>query len=636
MTLHLFYHLGRRQARAARRALAIGADVACLTVDPELAETFAGRVRVLTPALMPQFEDVVSDEVPFDLVERFVDELLRRRPGLARRLEAYAGREQGYRYLCRWGLRTVGNLLALADLVSSEPLAAYECVEIDRCWPDSPTFAAIAPLALADSSLVAVRRRVALERIVFAAAAAGTVDERAKAALRAAQEVARLWADWLRRLRLRNAPRMERPLVIRHYGEDWGLNRGGQERLRDFDFIVDGERIRPDDVAILSEESVPAEHDRELIARGYAVLRRSTLTVGPAPFVTGVFPRLVEATRMLTQVAAAEGWWRLPVVSLLAESLVWEELGRRTRPRVFVAYNDLHPSGAARMMALRHHGCTTVAYQHSSSWRGHEEGWILSYPDAFSVVDVMVTWGPLHSECIRNHRASIGECWEVGCLWSEHARIVREDAAEIGARYRRLLADEYRLDLGAYEAVVGVFDTSTAPPISYPSDIVAFYAGIADIAARLPRVLFLCKPKRPVEDLFASVPGALDVERRARALPNVVFLDELFETAAVIGFSAVTISAFQTSTGIETIGSGTPALHYDPTDRFPRTFLRRVPGFVATSPGELESLVRPLLTLDGRQEWAATLHERFGGLEGHFDGRAITRLRERLRAAMDA
>jgi hypothetical protein len=52
---------------------------------------------------------------------------------------------------------------------------------------------------------------------------------------------------------------------------------------------------------------------------------------------------------------------------------------------------------------------------------------------------------------------------------------------------------------------------------------------------------------------------------------------------------------------------------------------------VARNADELSRVVAELLALDP-DDRAADLRERFSGLEGHFDGRAITRLRERLRA----
>ncbi|HVH51829.1 MAG TPA: hypothetical protein VM690_06760, partial [Gaiellaceae bacterium] len=198
------------------------------------------------------------------------------------------------------------------------------------------------------------------------------------------------------------------------------------------------------------------------------------------------------------------------------------------------------------------------------------------------------------------------------------------EAPEINAKYRAELA----VPLDDYEHVVGVFDTSTASFFGY-DDMAAFYAGVAELASAFPRVLFLCKPKRPIEEVFANGAGGREVEASFAAAANVAVVPEHFETAAVVAFSDLSINACYTSPAVETIGAGRPAIYYDPTDLYPDSFFRRIPDFVATSGEELATLVESQLTGDPRLT-------RFDALEGHFDGLAISRLRERLRLVLDA
>jgi len=102
-------------------------------------------------------------------------------------------------------------------------------------------------------------------------------------------------------------------------------------------------------------------------------------------------------------------------------------------------------------------------------------------------------------------------------------------------------------------------------------------------------------------------------------------------TAAIVGLSDLTINACFTSTAVETIGRGRPALYYDPTDRIRESFFRAIPGFVCGS-GDLEERVNELLWRTDAAARAAYLAQHFDELEGHFDGLAITRLRELLHA----
>lgn len=628
--LLLVYHLGDAQAAGARRALAAGADVACLTADAAVEARLGDAVRVLGAAALPGFEDGAAVDGSFDLVEAGVEVLLARRPALARWLAAIAGSRDVDRYLCRSLLRDVGDFLSLLLLLCSPELAGYEAVVVERTWPFGPNLGFLASVVGSRRPPLPEPILQALDRLEVGSESAAPLSRRARGALEAARELAALWAQCLCRVRLRPRRLPRRPLLIRSYEWDWGVDLGGR-RLRNLDFVVDGETIGAHDVGIWAEERVPETRLRLLAERGYAVLGSGDVTVGPFAFALRFLPRLLVATGLFGRLALAERWWHSPVSRLIFQTLFWDEVARRVRPRVFLALNDLHPDGVARTLALRRAGCLTVEYEFSSHWRTDEQGWIPDYVYGFTVVDAMVSWGPLHSDHFRNHRGAIAEFWEVGCLWSEHARLVREDA-EIGGYYRDALAREHGIELDAWDAVVGVFDTSTASFFGF-DDMVALYAGVAELARRLPRVLFLCKPKRPIADVFANGAGGREVEAVLTAAPSVAILDDFFETAAVVGFTDLSINACFTSPAVETIGMGRPALHYDPTDLFPRSFFRDVPRFVATTPDELASLVVDQLALSG-PELEADLRERFSELEGHFDGLAITRLRERLQAEL--
>ncbi|MGH3051252.1 MAG: hypothetical protein ACRDLK_13935, partial [Gaiellaceae bacterium] len=96
----------------------------------------------------------------------------------------------------------------------------------------------------------------------------------------------------------------------------------------------------------------------------------------------------------------------------------------------------------------------------------------------------------------------------------------------------------------------------------------------------------------------------------------------------------LSVNACFTSPAVETIGAGRPTLYYDPTGLFPESFFRRIPGLVATSEEELGDRIEELLALD-EEARAADVRARFSELEGRFDGLAITRMRDRLREALD-
>lgn len=631
----LIYHLGPRRERAAQQALASGAEVVCAVADPEVVARLGDGVHVLPVGAVPGFEDGVEDRGALDWAAAAAEELARRRPRLVRQLAAIAGVEDLHHYLARSALRDVGSLLGLAMFVASPELERYDVVELDEQWPRGDDFAFFVDVARERGIELRPSLAAALDRIVFRAAGRAR-ERRAKTAARALSSAGILWGGWLRRLHVAPPALPRRPLLLRTYVEDWGLDRGGQRRLRNLDFVVDGETLRPDEVAVWAEADVPRERDALLADRGYAVLRGEHVRVGPVGFLTRVLPRLCSAAVLAVRLATAERWWQEPSLTLLSQSLLWDEVARAVRPRAFVFYNDIHPSGVARTFALRRAGCPSVQYEYSSGWaldaRG---GWVPDFVYAFNVVDAMVTWGPMHTEHLLAHRGAIGACWETGCLWSEHARLVREEP-DVRRRYLDELRRVHAVELRRDQRVVAVFDTSAAPRLLGHDDLVAFYEGVVALARELPDALVLCKPKRPLDRVFAGGRGGPAVRAGLETAPNVVLLDELFESGAVIGLCDVSVCACYTSPAIETIGAGRPSLYFDPTRKLPEGSLpRRIPGFVAAGADELVASVTTLLGQDERQR-EADLRDRFSQLEGHFDGLAITRFRQRLRETIGA
>jgi hypothetical protein len=515
----------------------------------------------------------------------------------------------------------VAGFLSVATLAARPDFDRYARIVVDRRWPGSEVFASLLVLWRRD-------RLSGVDGLSLPPPVTGALDRlelersrRARPLLSAARTATLAWLRLLRRVRPLARRPARAPLLVHTFASDFGIDFGGLPRLRNVDFVVDGERVRRADIVFWAEPGQPQERLDALAGRGYRVVTRRDVPLAATAFIRSTLPGLLRLTPLLFTLAR-ERWWLRHAADAGSTYLLWRQVVQAFAPRAFLVVNDLFPSSAIRNLALRQGGCTTVQYQHSCHWRPSADGWIRDYVFAFAFVDAVVTWGPAHSAHVLAHSDAIGATWETGCIWSEHARLCADDAV-LSGRYRALLEDHVGRPLEDFERRVAVFDTSVS--LLDEHDLASFEAGVGRLAHRLPNVLFLFKPKN------AEAPSPPSRNGHPR---NLVRLPNLFETAATVGLTELSISACFTSTAVEGMGCGRPALFYDPTERFPQTFWRRIPGLVCTTDDELYERVAELLWSTSPEEHLAYLREHCSDLEGRFDGRALTRLRTRLGATL--
>ena len=442
----------------------------------------------------------------------------------------------------------------------------------------------------------------------------------------------------VRRSRWSRQRRQTSRLAIRTYRTDLGIEAKSPSRLRNVDFIIDFEHFRSEDIVFWVEEGTPAVRLREFLRRGYRIARPWTLDFDPS------FLRC-RAIRALGQYL----WMRLhlnprsEIAGAFVRTLWHTWLGAQAfaayfRPRVFLHYNDLSSVSVARNLALRAEGCVPVIFMHSCNHAIDQSGeWRISPGVAFLVCDYFVSWGKEHSIHLARHTGNPGQVWELGCLWSEHARNARENP-EIRKYYVDWIESHAQVKLLHFKRIIGVFDTSLSSMLS-ENDMYHFLAGALQLAGDIPDVLFLYKPKYPFAEVESGEPLPLievfgskgkKLAQNIAVTPNFVVLPRQFETAGVVGLADLVISACFTSTTVEAIGCNTRGIYYDPTDKLSHAFWRRIPGMVCVTDEELCDRVRYLLWECDDETYTDYLRRHCNGIEGHFDGQAITRLRRRL------
>lgn len=441
----------------------------------------------------------------------------------------------------------------------------------------------------------------------------------------------------LKRLRWRLRPREQFHLAIRSYLTDWGFDLGGMPRMRNVDFLVDGKDFHTGNTIFWLEDAVQEDQHKmgKLKERGYRYAfpsrlvydRRCAWRVALPALRSYIGYRLFAGTRDLFETRTCRGLWK----SCL---LAWT-FAEYFHPRYLVVYNDVGFNSTARNIALRATGCHSVFYPHSYNWAIDSTGYWRPHPwISFLYYDILASWGKLQADYYRSGGGRYGESLNLGCLWSEHAQLIQQDEG-LRRKYEAELVSVASVSPNRFHRRVAVFDTSVSSMLSV-HDLSGFYEGIIRLSQRLKNVLFLCRPKYPVKELFAQAGETGDqLSKEMHSASNIVFLPDYFETAAAIGLTDLTISACFTSTTVEAIGCGKRAVYYNPTNRMPQAFWCRIPDMVCVSDEEFHERVHYLLYECDDKTYMDYLRTHFMGIEGHFDGGGITRLRQRLLDVMN-
>lgn len=440
------------------------------------------------------------------------------------------------------------------------------------------------------------------------------------------------------RLRLTKYPREHVHLAIHTYQTGLGVEeeRPQKPNLRNVDFILDGVSFHEANTMFWADSGVPEIRIRALECQGYRVASYSTLRFDPGFLLCRALPALrdylIYRVRMGIQDAFVTPICR-ELVRTYLQTLAFADY---YSPRYFLLYNDFSYTSVGRTIALRTVGCCSVFYEHSS--HSLIEGVSPDY--GYLLYDAVATWSRSMTAYFQRPPGDFGESWEVGCIWSEHVRLVRE-SSEFRKTYQKQIQRYSQQSLFSYSNRIGVFDTTTNPVLFTPEDFFKFLSDIVWLASAHPDICFLYKSKWDLEYLAERFGKAYQARlEKLRRTPNVVVLPNLFETAAVIGLSDLTISVCFTSTLVESIGYGIPALYYDVSDRcHPSSewgaFWHRIPKLICRDRKQLKERISDLLYNTSDEDYRNYLRRHLSHVEGYLDGRGITRLRERLASEIE-
>lgn len=640
--VRLYYRLTASQLPALQTAIGNGVDVACVNAEAEFLESAGNSVFCFGLAEPPGYLTLIQAERFLDLIEVVFEALGSQSKLLSWLHRLYNSSDIDY-YFRRVLQNELGSLLGVASLASSPPLAGYASIVLTGNWPGGRLWPIFLILWRQDDTRTQLKAHLsqpicgALDRLTIAGGMSKGIAGEARRYALAFYYVVRSWCFALRRLRLRPYRLPSALLVFRTYATDTVSPSFGRDKLRDIDFIVRETDLPVKGVAVWVEPGTLEERQAVFRERGYQLLKASDVVFTPAAFIGRVLPTLLSYTALIPGFLRDHCWWYPSVGHLVNNYLLWDEVCRQVKPAVFIAYNDTTPDGIARNIVLGKHACCTVFYQHSCSNLiiRPDGSFALNMVHPYLVFDAIATWGKAHRNMFRSHPGHIDCFWEVGCLWSEHARLVGE-GGKLTHQYLKQLTAYAANSISEYQARVGVFDNTAGGGWLAPGDAAAFYEGIVRLARRLPKVFFICKPKASFEESLTAMGQMGDRVRKAVAdSTNVVLLPNDFETGAVVGLTDLIVAARFTSVVVEAIGCGKPAIYYDPTNGYPPAFWYRIPGMVCVTDEELYERVCYLLWGCDDETYTAYLRTYLSDFEGYFDGRAITRLRDRLLERMN-
>ena len=430
-------------------------------------------------------------------------------------------------------------------------------------------------------------------------------------------------------------PRKRIPLAIRTYPTD--LHAPEAKRLRAVDFSVDCDLIRKEEVVFFGEGPIPEEKKYAIAKKGYHIVLASEMPFDLIFLLRRGLWALLSFIRYRTSVGLGDCWPAHACLRFYYHYVVSQAFMDYFGPTYFLTCNDLSFTSTIRNIVIRRNGCRSIFLMHSCNWLIGKDGqWSRRKAFAYLVFDILVSWGRKQTLYHKLHPGRFAEVWELGCLWSEHVRLVHENTA-IWTRY---LTETSKGELGTPRKKVGVMDTSVVPLLALSAeDLYCFLVDCVEMAKEFSDVLFLYKPKNSLYEIGSGEKVTLfhllgergeNLKEDMETAPNFIVLPELFETSVVTGLADVTISACFSSPTVEAIGAGKKGIFYDPTDRFPNAFWSHIPGMVCNGKQGLKDRLHELLYGCSAHEYHKYIQENCGDLEGYFDGYGISRLRHRL------
>ncbi len=397
--------------------------------------------------------------------------------------------------------------------------------------------------------------------------------------------------------------------------------------FRAYDMLLDGEKIRKDNTLFIPMAHLSPAQRRALADKGLALAEMSCRMSGR------LMGRLIRSGLSLAREFSRAPWWIARVsVYLWRDYGIWESFLENYAIRHFINYNELSFRPVARSLLLGRHGVQTWYYADTVNTSniyilGSQQVPYRQSIWGYLLYDHFISWNKSLSEYHRKHHQNEAmQYHEVGCLWSEHIRLVKEGRLPSPLRER---FSQWEGSSG--RKVVAVFDSSYHPDsITSYKDGIAFAQGIARLLDEMPDLCVIWKEKKDRNQLRQLSVEMDQVYQQLSRHPRIFFCGYKVAPSEVLALCDLAVSFPFTSVTVEALGARVKAIYYDPQSKVYGPYDTQIPGLVTHGFDQLKRRVEELAAMSP-EAYDRTLDQVvLGALDPYLDGRGLSRFRDLL------